>query len=104
MEELRSIAHQVFARFDEYGIKVNYDKVKWVSETVQFLRCEASSGHWSHENSIKWKMEELGEIRTIEDLERIIGVISYTRRCVKDVDMILGPLREGLKTFKVKEV
>ena len=28
LEELRSIAHQVFARFDEYRIKVNYEKVK----------------------------------------------------------------------------
>ena len=34
LENFRSIAHQVFARFDEYGIKVNYEKVKLVSETI----------------------------------------------------------------------
>ena len=27
LEKLRSIAHQIFARFDEYGIKCHYDKI-----------------------------------------------------------------------------
>ena len=49
-------------------------------------------------------MKELGEIRTIKDLERIIRVISYACHCVKGVEVILGPLQEGLKTFKGKEV
>lgn len=104
VEELRSIAHQVFARFDEYGIKVNFEKVKWVSETIQSLGWEISNAHWSHENFLKQNLAELGELRTIKDLERIIGVISYARRCVKDVEVILGPLREGLKTVKDDEV
>ena len=46
----------------------------------------------------------MGRIETIKDLERIIGVISYMRRCVKDVEMILGPLREGLKILKSGQV
>ena len=100
VEELRLIAHQIFTRFDEFGIKVNYDKVKWVSETIEFLGCEVSNGQWSHENFLKQKMAEMGEVRTIKDLERVIGIISYARRCVKDVEVILGPLQEGLKTFK----
>ena len=104
LEELRERALQVFSKFDEFGIKVNYDKVKWVSESIQFLGCEVSNGCWSHENFLKKKLAELGRIETIKDLERIIGVISYTRRCVKDVEMILGPLREGLKTFKSGKV
>lgn len=37
LEGLRNRALQVFARFDEYGIKVNYGKMKWVSESIQFL-------------------------------------------------------------------
>ena len=53
IEELRRIAHQVFTHFDEFGIKVNYEKVKWVSETIQFLGCEVSNGLWSHENFLK---------------------------------------------------
>ena len=62
--------------------------------------CEVSSGQWSHENFLKRKLAELGRMETIKDLERIIGVISYTPHCVKDVEMILSPFREGLKTFK----
>ena len=46
----------------------------------------------------------MGEIRTIKDLERAIGIILYARRCVKDVEVILGPLRESLKTFKEGKV
>ena len=104
MEELRSLALQVFARFDEFGIKVNYDKVKWVTEEIEFLGSEISSGYWSHENFLKRKRKELGEIRTIKDLQRIISVISYAHHCVKDVEMVLGPFREDLKEFKAKSV
>ena len=46
----------------------------------------------------------MGRGEIIKDLERIIGVISYTQRCVKDAEVILGPLREGLKTFKSGQV
>ena len=77
---------------------------KWVSESIQFLGCKVSNGHWSHENFLEKKLGYLGRIETIKNLERTIGVISYTRRCVKDVEMILGPLREGLKTSKVGKV
>lgn len=44
LEELRSIALQVFQRFDEYGIKINFEKVEWVSTTIQFLGYEISNG------------------------------------------------------------
>lgn len=101
LEELRERVLQVFARFDEYGTKVNYEKVKWVSETIQFLGCGISSGYWSHKNSLKKTLAELGRFQTIKNLERII---SYARRCVKDVEMILGPLIEGLKTFKSEQL
>ena len=83
---------------------MDYDKVKWLSESIQFLGCEVSSGHWNHENFLKRKLAELGRVETIKDLELIIGFISYTRRCVEDVEMILGPLREGLKTLKSVQV
>ena len=89
----------MFARFDEYGIKVNYEKVKWVSETIQLLGCEGNNGKWSHESFLKWKRAEMGEVHTIKDLERVIKIISYARQCVKDVEVILGPLQESLKIF-----
>ena len=45
LEELREGALQFFSRFDEYGIKVNSDKVKWVSERIRFFGCEVSGGY-----------------------------------------------------------
>ena len=104
LEDLCNWALQVFTRFDEYGIKVNYETVKWVSESIQFLGCEVSSGQWSHENFLKRELAGLGRLETIKDVERIIGVISYTSRCVKDVEMILAPIRDAIRTFKLGQV
>ena len=42
----------------------------------------------------------MGEVRTIKDLERVMGIISYARRCGMSVEVVLGPLRESLKVFK----
>ena len=39
LEELRNRDLQVFTRFDEYGIKVNYDKVKWYQNQFSSLGC-----------------------------------------------------------------
>ena len=36
LDELRSGALQVFERLDEYGIKVNYSKVKLTTQTLSF--------------------------------------------------------------------
>ena len=46
----------------------------------------------------------MGRVNTIKDLERIIGIISYARRCVKDVEKVLGPLREVLRIWKAQSV
>ena len=75
-----------------------------MSTEIQFLGCEISNGQWSHESFLRKKRQELGKIRTIKDLERIIGVISYARRCVKGTEVILGPLRNALKEFKAQSV
>ena len=42
----------------------------------------------------------MGEVRTIKDLERVIGIISYACHCVRGVEVVLGPLQEILKVFK----
>lgn len=52
---------------------------------------------------MKRNLAELGEVQTSKELERIIGIIFYTR-CAKDVEMIWGPLREGFRTFKLGQV
>ena len=59
-----------------------------------------SNGYWSHENFFKRKLAELGRVETIRDLECIIGVISHARCCAKGIEMTLGPLQKGFKTFK----
>lgn len=49
-------------------------------------------------------MEALDYVRTIKGLERIIGVISYTRRVIKGTEEVLAPLRKDLRTLKQGDV
>ena len=100
LEELREATLKVFSRFNTYGIKVNFDKVKWLTREITFLGNEIRDGQWSQEGFLHKRMQEIGFISTIKGLERVIGILSYSRRCIKDTEKILGPLREDLRRFK----
>ena len=76
-EELYKIALKVFGRFEEYGVKVDFNKIVWISTKITFLVYEIENGKMSLKNYIQKKKEILGEIRTAKDLERVIGIISY---------------------------
>ena len=96
-------AIEVFRRFDHFGIKVNFDKVKWITESITFLGYEIQNGTWSFEAYLRQKMQEIGFVKNIKDLERSIGILSYTRRCVYDIERILGPLRASLSFAKCND-
>ena len=100
LKELREATLAVFSRFSKYGIKVNFDKVKWLTKEITFLGNEIRDGRWSHESFLQKRMQEIGFISSIKGLERVIGILSYSRRCIRDTEKILGPLREDLRRFK----
>ena len=102
-EILLGKAIEVFRRFDEFGVKVNYDKVKWVSTKISFLGYEVEGGKMTLKGYIQRKREVIGEVRTIHDLERVIGIISYARRVIRKTEEVLAPLRADLKAFKKGE-
>ena len=99
-EELREKALNVFSRFDQYGVKVNYEKVTWFTDSVTFLGHEISGGKWSFEKYLTEKMANFGIIDSAKKLEAVLGVLSYVRRCVKHLERILGPLRDALSQWK----
>ena len=99
-EELMEKALQVFKRFNEYGLKVNFEKVKWMTTKLSFLGWEIEGGEMSLKGYLQKKQEQLGPIRTVNDLERVIGIISYARRVIQSTEEILAPLREDLKILK----
>ena len=99
-EDLYDKAIKVFGRFEEYGVKVNFDKVVWISTKITFLGYEIENGKMSLKNYIQKKKETLGEIRTVKDLERVIGIISYARKTIKGTEKILSNLRQDLKELK----
>ena len=81
-ELLLAKAEQVFQRFADYGVKVNFDKVEWLTPKIKFLGYEIEGGEMSLQNYLKEKAKDIGPIKTVRDLERHIGVLSYSRRCV----------------------
>ena len=99
-EELFEKAVEVFRRFNEFGVKVNYDKVVWISDKLTFLGYEIEDGTLSLKKYIKKKMDNIGKVAKIKDLERVIGIISYARRTIKKTEEVLAPLRQDLKILK----
>ena len=55
-EELLEVTRQVFERFREFGIQVNFRKIKWLSRSIKFLGHEICGGRWNQEGYIKDKM------------------------------------------------
>lgn len=102
-EQLHDVAIEIFDRFDHFGVKVNFDKVEWMATEIVFLGYLIKDGKVGLQHFIKQKMKEIGEVRTVKDLERVIGILEYTRRTVRDVEIILGPPREDLKRLKAGE-
>ena len=98
--ELFEKAVEVYRRFNDFGVKVNYDKVKWLTTKITFLGYEIENGHLNLREYIKKKKESLGNVRTIKELERVIGIISYARRVIKGTEKILATLRSDLKILK----
>ena len=93
-------ALEIFQRFDRFGIKVNFEKVKCLSTEISFLGYEIKDGKISLEKYLQDRMKEVGVVKGIEDLERIIGILSYARRTVKNVEVILHSLREDPRKMK----
>ena len=100
LEELFDKALEVFRRFNKFGIKVNYDKVKWMSTKISFLGFEIENGKLCLREYIKKKMESIGPIECVHDLERVIGIIFYARKVVKGTEEVLASLRADLKRLK----
>ena len=96
-ELLLSKAIEVFRRFDEFGVKVNFDKVKWLTSSILFLGYEIRDGRMSLESFLKKKQRDVGFVSSIKGLERVIGILSYARRVIKKSEEVLAPLREDLK-------
>ena len=99
-ELLLSKAVEVFRRFDEFGVKVNFDKVKWLTSSISFLGYEIRDGRMSLESFLQKKQRDVGFVSNIKGLERVIGILSYARRVIKKSEEVLAPLRKDLKKMK----
>lgn len=100
---LRERLHLVFQRLKKFGLKVNVDKATLFTRQLTFLGVEIANGHWSLCNYLRTKIDSLGAIRTWKAIERIIGIVSYARKTLPDVERLLVEARVLLKTSKHEE-
>jgi len=89
-----------FRRLKKFGLKVNSNKMKLFRREITFLRYSLSNGQWSLSDYLADKWKQLGEVCSRRDLERHIGILSFARTHVPEVEKILRPLREHLKRAK----
>lgn len=103
-EELRLRVLAVFQRLQQFGLKVNLKKASLLTDAVTFLGVELQRGTWSLRKYLEDKVQSLGRILHWKAVERIIGVISYARKTIPDVERSLAPVRCILKYCKYKSV
>jgi len=90
----------VFRRLHKFGMKVNLEKAKLFRREISFLRYSLRNGQWSLSDYLTEKSEQLGEIRSRRALEKHIGILSFARSHVPDVELSLRPLRRHLAEAK----
>jgi len=100
---LRERLHLVFQRLKKFGLKVNVTKATLLTRELKFLGVEIANGHWSLCNYLRQKIDSLGAIRTWKAIERLIGVVSYARKTLPDVERLLVEARTLLKQSKHTE-
>lgn len=96
-EELFQHAELVFERLVQYGLKLNFRKVQWCAKDITFLGYTIGGGQISLRKYLqKWQLV-LGKLRSIAELERVIGILSYCCKSIRRVEEVLAPLRQWLK-------
>ena len=85
-------------------MKVNFVKGKWIFLWIFFLGYYVEGGKLSLKKCVQKEREAIGEVETIHDIERIIGIISYARRVIWKIKEVLAPLWSNLKAFKKRRI
>jgi len=99
-EEHHENLFSVFHRLQRFGLKVNPEKAKLFRQEISFLRYSLKDGQWSLSDYLAEKSKQLGETRSRRELERHIGILSFARSHVPDVELFLRPLRRHLSEAK----
>jgi len=99
-EEHNENLFSVFRRLQKFGLKINSEKAKLFRREISFLRYSLKDGQWSLSDYLVEKSKQLGETRSRRELERHIGILSFARSHVPDVELFLRPLRRHLAEAK----
>jgi len=99
-EEHHANLFAVFRRLQRFGLKVNPEKAKLFRREISFLRYSLKDGQWSLSDYLAEKSKQLGETRSRRELERHIGILSFARSHVPNVELFLRPLRRHLAEAK----
>ncbi|BHF77907.1 hypothetical protein SprV_0602101700 [Sparganum proliferum] len=102
-EEHASHLRQIFDRFQQHGLQLNFDKCIFGVSSLDFL------GHHVDQHRITPLLEKVQSIlsftvsKTLTQLGRFIGLLNYYRRFIPHCAATLAPLTDLLKS-KVKPI
>jgi len=103
-EEHHERLFAVFRRLKKFGLKVNPNKMKICQKGVSFLRYSLKNGQWSLEDYLEDKWRQLGKVQSRRELEKHIGILSFARSHVPDIEIFLRPVRKYLSRAKVERL
>ena len=86
----------LLTRLNEYGLRVNLTKCKWLQATVDFLGFEISSEGIQPLASKIESLIGLEEPKNYKELRRIMGMFSFYRKHIPQYAQIIEPLQQLL--------
>lgn len=99
--------HQIFTRFNEYGVVINADKCQFGADTLEIL------GHVIDANGITPIRDKISAVRdyptpsSTRQLRSFLGLVNFYRRFIPDCANLCHPLtdllRKGTKKFHFPE-
>jgi len=103
-EEHHERLFAVFRRLQKFGLKVNPTKMKICQREVSFLRYSLKNGQWSLKEYLEDRWRQLGRVQSRRELEKHIGILSFARTHVPDIERLLHPMRKYLQRAKSKRL
>lgn len=97
IEEHFDNLNKVFNKLNEYGLKVQFDKCKFLAQQVEFL------GHIITKEGIKPDPDKINAINgvslpsTVKQIKSFLGLTGYYRKFIKNYSLIASPIIKYLR-------
>ncbi|XP_060607830.1 uncharacterized protein K02A2.6-like [Ruditapes philippinarum] len=96
-KEHLEILEQVLKRLDEYGLRVNVEKCKFMEPKVEFCGHEIDADGLHKTDAKIAAIVNAPEIKNVKDLRSFLGLVQYYAKFLENLSTILHPLHQLLQ-------